>query len=80
MSQQLAPDSVGEMSPSTGLHLFQRPTSGTWLPPSVFALTRLIDFVMISFVGIETSLSTHFNQCDRTLRWHSPPSTTTPIR
>jgi hypothetical protein len=36
------------MEPSLRRRLFRRPPFGTWFPLAVFALTRFIDFVMIS--------------------------------
>jgi len=47
------------VGPSLGRRLFRRPTFGTWFPLSVFALTRLIDFVMISLSARTQIALTH---------------------
>jgi len=54
---------ASELSSSRGRslrrHLFRRPPFGTWFPLSVFALTRLIDFVMISLSARTQIALTH---------------------
>ena len=47
------------VGPSLGRRLFRRPSFGTWFPLSVFALTRLIDFVMISLSARTQIALTH---------------------
>ena len=47
------------LRPSLGRSLFRRPRFGTWFPLSVFALTRLIDFVMISLSARTQVALTH---------------------
>lgn len=47
------------MLPSLGRRLLRRPTFGTWFPLTVFALTRLIDFVMISLSARTQIALTH---------------------
>ena len=44
----LAQEGSKELSTSLGQSLLRRPPFGTWFPLSVFALTRFINFVMIS--------------------------------
>jgi len=44
----LVPNGLAKVSPPMGTHLFRWPRFGTWFPLTVFGLTRLIDFVMIS--------------------------------
>ena len=53
----LAPDS--KVSTSARLHLLRRLPFGTWFPLSVLALTRFIDFVMISLSARTQIALTH---------------------
>ena len=55
----LAAGSSKELSTSLARKLFTRPHFGTWFPLSVFALTRLIDFVMISLSARTQVALTH---------------------
>jgi len=55
----LAPEGSKELSPSLGRRVFRRPPFGTWFPLSVFALTRFIDFVMISLSARTQIALTH---------------------
>ena len=55
----LAPEGSKELSTSLGRNLLRRPHFGTWFPLSVFALTRLIDFVMISLSARTQVALTH---------------------
>ena len=55
----LAPEGSKELTASLGLRLFRRPSFGTWFPLSVFALTRFIDFVMISLSARTQMALTH---------------------
>jgi len=55
----LAAESSEELSTSLGRKPFTRPHFGTWFPLSVFALTRLIDFVMISLSARTQVALTH---------------------
>jgi hypothetical protein len=54
----LAPEDA-KLSPSLGRRLFRRQPFGTWFPLSVFALTRFIDFVMISLSARTQIALTH---------------------
>ena len=55
----LAPEGSKQRSPSLGRRLIRRPSFGTWFPLSVVALTRFIDFVMISLSARTQIALTH---------------------
>lgn len=55
----LAPTGSKELSRSLGRRLFRRLPFGTWFPLAIFALTRFIGFVMISFSARTQIALTH---------------------